>query len=149
VLVSCISACGRCAYCRRGMYGQCLGGGGWILGRMINGVQAQYARIPFADNGLYRVPDGLTDEHVLQLADILPTGFEVGVLKGAVKPGDTVAVVGAGPVGLAAVMTAGLFGPSRSSRSTCPTGAWPAPSGSARTARSMRDPATPPRRCGS
>lgn len=113
VLVSCISACGRCPYCRRGMYSQCLGGGGWILGHLINGVQAQYARIPFADNGLYRLPEGLTDEQVLQLADILPTGFEVGVLKGGVKPGDVVAVVGAGPVGLAAVMTARLFGPSR------------------------------------
>ena len=113
VLVSCISACGHCAYCRRAMYSQCLNGGGWILGHLIDGVQAEYARVPFADNGLYKVPEGLTDEHVLQVADILPTGFEVGVLNGKVKPGDVVAVVGAGPVGLAAIMTCSLFGPSR------------------------------------
>jgi alcohol dehydrogenase len=113
VLVSCISSCGGCAHCRRSMYSQCLGGGGWILGHMIDGTQAQYVRVPFADNGLYPVPDGLTDEHVLQVADILPTGFEVGVLNGQVKPGDVVAVVGTGPVGLAAIMTCRLFGPSR------------------------------------
>ena len=113
VLVSCISACGHCAYCRRAMFSQCLNGGGWILGHLIDGVQAEYARVPFADNGLYKVPEGLTDEHVLQVADILPTGFEVGVLNGKVKPGDVVAVVGAGPVGLAAIMTCSLFGPSR------------------------------------
>ena len=113
VLVSCISACGHCAYCRRAMYSQCLNGGGWILGHLIDGVQAEYARVPFADNGLYKVPEGLTDEQVLQVADILPTGFEVGVLNGKVKPGDVVAVVGAGPVGLAAIMTCSLFGPSR------------------------------------
>ena len=113
VLVSCISACGHCPYCRRSMYGQCLNGGGWILGHLIDGTQAGYVRVPFADNGLYKVPDGLTDEHVLQVADILPTGFEVGVLNGHVEPGDVVAVVGAGLVGLAAIMTGGLFGPSR------------------------------------
>ncbi|CAN5557158.1 zinc-dependent alcohol dehydrogenase family protein [soil metagenome] len=113
VLISCISACGRCAYCKRGMYSQCLNGGGWILGHLINGTQAEYVRIPFADNGLYKVPEGLTDEQVLFLADILPTGFEIGVMNGGVKPGDTIAVVGAGPVGLAAIMTAKLHGPGR------------------------------------
>jgi alcohol dehydrogenase len=113
VLVSCISACGRCMYCKRGMYSQCLNGGGWILGHLVDGVQAEYARTPFADNSLYKLPEGLSDEQVLFLADILPTGFEVGVLNGAVKPGDTVAVVGAGPVGLAAIMTAKLYGPGR------------------------------------
>jgi alcohol dehydrogenase len=113
VLISCISACGRCAYCKRGMYSQCLNGGGWILGHLVDGVQAEYARVPFADNSLYKVPEGLSDEHVLFLADILPTGFEIGVLNGTVKPGDTVAVVGAGPVGLAAIMTAKLYGPGR------------------------------------
>lgn len=113
VLVSCISSCGRCSYCKRGMYSQCLNGGGWILGHLVDGVQAEYARVPFADNGLYKVPDDLTDEQVLFLADILPTGFEIGVLNGGVKPGDTVAVVGAGPVGLAAIMTASLYGPGR------------------------------------
>jgi alcohol dehydrogenase len=113
VLVSCISACGRCMYCKRGLYSQCLNGGGWILGHLVDGVQAEYARVPFADNSLYKVPEGLSDEQVLFLADILPTGFEIGVLNGTVKPGDTVAVVGAGPVGLAAIMTAQLYGPGR------------------------------------
>ena len=113
VLVSCISSCGRCAYCKRGLYSQCLNGGGWILGHLVDGTQAEYARIPFADNGLYKVPEGLSDEQVLFLSDILPTGFEIGVLNGALKPGDTVAVVGAGPVGLAAIMTSRLYGPGR------------------------------------
>jgi alcohol dehydrogenase len=113
VLVSCISACGRCPYCRQGMYSQCQSGGGWILGHLIDGTQAELVRIPFADNSLYKVPDGLSDEQVLFLSDILPTGYEVGVLNGRVRPGDVVAVVGAGPVGLAAMMTARLFGPSR------------------------------------
>ena len=113
VLVSCISSCGRCAYCRDGMYSHCLNGGGWILGHLIDGVQAEYARVPFADNGLYPVPEGLTDEQVLFLADILPTGFEMGVLYGSVKPGDVVAVVGAGPIGLASMITSRLYGPGR------------------------------------
>jgi alcohol dehydrogenase len=113
VLVSCISSCGRCPYCRKGMYSQCLNGGGWILGHLIDGVQAEYARVPFADNGLYRVPESLSDEQVLFLADILPTGFEIGVLYGSVEPGDAVAVVGAGPIGLASMMTAQLYGPGR------------------------------------
>jgi len=113
VLVSCISACGRCGYCRQGMYSQCQSGGGWILGHLVDGTQAELARIPFADNSLYKVPEGLSDEQVLFLSDILPTGFEVGVLNGNVRPGDVVAVVGAGPVGLAAMMTTRLYGPSR------------------------------------
>jgi alcohol dehydrogenase len=113
VLVSCISACGRCRFCRSGQYGQCLGGGGWILGHRIDGTQAEYVRVPFADSSTYRVPAGVTDEEVLMLADILPTGYEVGVLNGEVSPGDTVAIVGAGPIGLAAVLGAKLFSPSR------------------------------------
>jgi alcohol dehydrogenase len=113
VLVSCISACGRCTFCRQGMYGQCTSGGGWILGHLVDGVQAELARIPFADNSLYPVPEGLSDEQVLFIADILPTGFEVGVLNGNVRPGDVVVVVGAGPVGLAAMMTARFLGPSK------------------------------------
>jgi alcohol dehydrogenase len=113
VLVSCISACGRCQFCRQGMYGQCQSGGGWILGHLVDGTQAELVRVPFADNSLYKVPEGLDDEQVLFLSDILPTGFEVGVLNGQVRPGDVVAVVGAGPVGLAAMMTARLYGPSR------------------------------------
>ncbi|MEO3854191.1 zinc-dependent alcohol dehydrogenase family protein [Acrocarpospora sp. B8E8] len=111
VLVSCVTACGRCRYCRSGMYGQCLGGGGWILGHRIDGTQAEYVRVPFADTSTYLVPDGVADESVLMLADILPTSYEVGVLNGRVQPGDTVAVVGAGPIGLAAITAARLFTP--------------------------------------
>lgn len=111
VLLSCVSACGRCLYCKQAMYGQCLGGGGWIFGHLIDGVQAEYARVPFADNSVYKIPPGLTDEQVLFLADILPTAFEVGVLNGAVAPGEVVAIVGAGPIGLAAILTAHLYTP--------------------------------------
>ena len=111
VLVSCITACGACRYCRDGSYGQCLGGGGWILGHKINGTQAEYVRVPFADTSTYQVPAGVSDEQILMLADILPTGYEVGVLNGTVRPGDVVAVVGAGPIGLSAMMGARLFSP--------------------------------------
>ena len=111
VLVSCITSCGRCRFCKEGHYGLCTGGGGWIFGHLIDGLQAEYARVPFADTSVYRVPDALSDEQVLFLADILPTAFEVGVLNGGIEPGDTVAIVGAGPIGLAAVMTAKLFTP--------------------------------------
>jgi alcohol dehydrogenase len=113
VLVSCISSCGRCRYCRDGMYGQCINGGGWILGHLIDGTQAEKVRVPFADTSTYLIPDGITDEEVLMLADILPTGYEVGVLNGAVRPGDVVAVVGAGPIGLAAITTAQFFSPAQ------------------------------------
>jgi alcohol dehydrogenase len=113
VLMSCVSACGRCRYCKEARYGQCLGGGGWIFGHLINGLQAEYARVPFADNSVYKVPEQLTDEQVLFLADILPTSFEVGVLNGMVSPGDVVAIVGAGPIGLAAILTARLYTPGR------------------------------------
>ena len=111
VLVSCITSCGRCRFCREAHYGLCIGGGGWILGHTTDGVQAQYARVPFADTSTYKIPSGLSDEQVLFLADILPTAYEVGVLNGRVEPGDTVAIVGAGPIGLAAVLTAKLFTP--------------------------------------
>jgi alcohol dehydrogenase len=113
VLLSCVSACGRCRYCKEARYGQCLGGGGWIFGHTINGLQAELARVPFADNSVYKFPDTLADEQVLFLADILPTAFEVGVLNGMISPGDTVAIVGAGPVGLSAVLTAQLYTPGR------------------------------------
>ncbi len=113
VLVSCITSCGRCRYCREGHYGLCTSGGGWIFGHLIDGLQAEYARVPFADTSVYKVPDGLSDEQVLFLADILPTAYEVGVLAGRVEPGDTVAVVGAGPIGLAVIMTAQLHSPGR------------------------------------
>ena len=113
VLVSCITACGRCRFCKEGHYGLCTGGGGWIFGHLIDGLQAEYARVPFADTSVYKIPEGLTDEQVLFLADILPTAYEVGVLNGGVTPGDTVAIVGAGPIGLATIMTAKLFTPAR------------------------------------
>jgi alcohol dehydrogenase len=113
VLLSCVSACGRCRYCKEARYGQCLGGGGWIFGHTTNGLQAELARVPFADNSVYKFPDSLADEQVLFLADILPTAFEVGVLNGMIAPGDSVAIVGAGPVGLAAVLTAQLYTPGR------------------------------------
>ena len=112
VLVSCITSCGSCRYCREGRYGQCLGGGGWILGHLIDGTQAEYVRVPFAENSTHAVPEGVTDEEMIALADILPTAYEVGVLNGTVRPADVVAIIGAGPIGLAAIMTARLFSPS-------------------------------------
>ena len=113
VLVSCVSSCGRCRFCKEGHYGICSGGGGWIFGYMIDGLQAEFARVPFADNSLYKVPPALSDEQVLFVADILPTAYEIGVLNGRVVPGDTVAIVGAGPIGLATIMTAKLHTPGR------------------------------------
>ncbi|MBV8080951.1 MAG: alcohol dehydrogenase catalytic domain-containing protein, partial [Actinobacteria bacterium] len=113
VLISCVTSCGSCRFCKEGRYGQCLGGGGWIFGHLINGLQAEFARVPFADTSVYKVPKELTDEQVLFLADILPTAYEVGVLNGRVEPGDTVVVVGAGPIGLATIMTAKLHTPGR------------------------------------
>ncbi|GAA4282998.1 zinc-dependent alcohol dehydrogenase family protein [Brevibacterium daeguense] len=118
LLLSCISSCGSCSFCQQGLYSHCLAdegasGIGWIFGHLINGTQAEKVRVPFADNSTYRIPEGVSDEAALMLSDILPTGFEIGVRNGRVKPGDIVAVVGAGPVGLAAVMTAGLYGASR------------------------------------
>ena len=112
VLLSCITSCGRCRFCKERRYGLCTGGGGWIFGHLIDGLQAEYARVPFADTSVYKVPAELDDEEVLFLSDILPTAYEVGVLNGRVEPGDTVAIVGAGPIGLAAVLTAGLYTPS-------------------------------------
>jgi alcohol dehydrogenase len=111
VLVSCVTACATCRFCREGRYGQCLGGGGWILGYLIDGTQAEFVRVPFADTSTYPVPAGVSDEDLLMLADILPTSYEVGVLNGQVEPGDVVAIVGAGPIGLSAIITAKLFGP--------------------------------------
>jgi len=112
VLVSCITACGSCRFCREGRHGQCLGGGGWILGHLIDGTQAEYVRVPFADTSTYPMPEGASDEDILMLADILPTAYEVGVLNGHVRPGDVVVVVGAGPIGLSAITGARLFSPS-------------------------------------
>jgi alcohol dehydrogenase len=112
VLVSCISACGRCRFCRENRFGQCLDGGGWILGHNIDGTQAEKVRVPFVDTSAYPVPAGITDDEFLMLADILPTAYEVGVLNGGVSPGDVVAIVGAGPIGLSAITGSLLFSPS-------------------------------------
>ncbi len=110
VLISCISSCGKCEYCKKGMYSHCVNGG-WILGHLIDGTQAEYVRTPFADNSLYHIPANVDEEAVVMLSDILPTGFECGVLNGQVKPGDTVAIVGAGPIGMAALLTAQFYSP--------------------------------------
>ncbi|MEJ1970593.1 MAG: zinc-dependent alcohol dehydrogenase family protein [Rhizomicrobium sp.] len=112
VLISCISSCGKCDYCRRGMYSHCTTGG-WILGNAIDGTQADYVRIPHADTSLYRIPPGADEEALVMLSDILPTGFECGVLNGKVKPGDAVAIVGAGPIGLATLLTAQFYSPAQ------------------------------------
>jgi alcohol dehydrogenase len=112
VIISCITSCGKCDNCKKGMYSHC-DNGGWILGNTIDGCQAEYVRIPFADTSLYHIPDGSDEEALVMLSDILPTGFECGVLNGQVKPGDVVAIVGAGPVGLAALLTAQFYTPSR------------------------------------
>ena len=112
VLISCISSCGKCGYCRRGMYSHCTTGG-WILGNSIDGTQAEFVRIPHADTSLYHLPQGLDEDALVMLSDILPTGYECGVLNGKVAPGGSVAIVGAGPVGLATLLTAQFFSPSR------------------------------------
>lgn len=110
VLISCITACGKCEYCRRGMCSHCEQGG-WILGNTIDGTQAEFVRIPWADTSLHHIPENADEEAMVMLSDILPTGYECGVLNGCVKPGDTVAIIGAGPVGLAALLTARLYAP--------------------------------------
>jgi alcohol dehydrogenase len=112
VLISCISACGKCEYCRKQMFSHCTTGG-WILGNKIDGTQAEYVRIPYADNSLYPIPNGADEEALVMLSDILPTGFECGVLNGKVQPGSTVAIVGSGPIGLAALLTAQFYSPAR------------------------------------
>ena len=110
VLISCITSCGKCSSCKKGMYSHCENGG-WILGHLIDGTQAEYVRIPFADTSLYHIPANTDEEALVMLSDILPTGFECGVLNGQVKPGDTVAIVGAGPIGLATLLTAQFYTP--------------------------------------
>src|ERR1700689_2938949 len=118
VILACVSSCGKCSNCRKGLYSHCLdpegmAGIGWIFGYMIDGTQAEYVRVPSAENSVYKVPEGMTDAEGILLSDILPTGFEIGVQYGHVAPGDVVAVIGSGPVGLSAVMTARLYGASR------------------------------------
>lgn len=110
VLISCITSCGKCEFCKKMMYSHCEKGG-WILGNLIDGTQAEFVRIPYADNSLYPIPAGADEEALVMLSDIVPTGFECGVLNGQVKPGDTVAIVGAGPIGLAVLLTAQFFTP--------------------------------------
>ncbi|REK65701.1 MAG: alcohol dehydrogenase [Cohnella sp.] len=110
VLISCITSCGKCENCKKGLYAHC-DDGGWILGHLIDGTQAEYVRIPHADNSLYHIPEGVDEEALVMLSDILPTGFEIGVLSGQVKPGDTVAIIGGGPVGMAALLTAQFYSP--------------------------------------
>jgi alcohol dehydrogenase len=112
VLISCISACGKCYYCRKQMYSHCTTGG-WILGNKIDGTQAEFVRIPHADTSLYPIPEGLDEEALVMLSDILPTGFECGVLNGKVQPGGTVGIVGSGPIGLAALLTAQFYAPAQ------------------------------------
>jgi alcohol dehydrogenase len=118
VILSCISACGRCGYCKKGMFSHCLGsegasGIGWIFGHLIDGTQAEFVRVPYAETSVYLLPPGVTPQEGAILSDILPTGHEIGIQYGQVKAGDVVAIIGAGPVGLAAIATAGLYGPSR------------------------------------
>ena len=112
VLISCITSCGKCEYCKRGMYSHCENGG-WILGHLIDGTQAEFVRIPYADNSLYHIPAGSDEEALVMLSDILPTGFECGVLNGKVQPGNSIAIVGSGPIGLAALLTAQFYSPAQ------------------------------------
>jgi alcohol dehydrogenase len=118
VIISCIKSCGRCSFCQQGNFAHCLGdegasGIGWVFGHLIDGTQAEYVRVPYAETSVYKVPETVTNQQGVMLSDILPTGFEIGVQYGQVKPGDVVAVVGVGPVGLAVIATAGLYGASR------------------------------------
>jgi alcohol dehydrogenase len=112
VMISCISSCGKCEYCRRGMYSHCARGG-WVLGNTIDGTQSEYVRTPHADTSLYRIPDGVDEDAMVMVSDILPTGFECGTLNGKVAPGSTIAIIGAGPVGLAALLTAQFYSPAK------------------------------------
>ena len=111
VLISCITSCGKCDACKKGMYSHCESGGGWVLGHIIDGTQAEYVRIPFADTSLYHVPHDVDEAALAMLSDIFPTGFECGVMNGQIKPGDSIAIVGAGPIGLASLITSQFYSP--------------------------------------
>lgn len=118
VILSCIKSCGRCTFCKQGLFAHCLGeegaaGIGWVFGHLIDGTQAELVRVPYAETSVHKLPKGVTHQQGVMLSDILPTGFEIGVQYGQVKPGDVVAVIGAGPVGLSVIMTAGLYGAAR------------------------------------
>jgi alcohol dehydrogenase len=110
VLISCVTSCGRCDYCKKAMYAHCENGG-WILGHLIDGTQAEYVRIPYADTSMYHLPPGTDEEALVMLSDILPTSLEIGVINGEVQPGDVIAIVGAGPIGMSALLTAQLYSP--------------------------------------
>lgn len=112
VIISCVTACGTCYYCKQSLYAHCEDGG-WILGHLINGTQAEYVHIPHADNSLYHIPEGISDEAAVMISDILPTGFEIGVLNGQVKPGDTIAIIGAGPIGMSVLLTSQFYSPAK------------------------------------
>ncbi len=112
VIISCVTSCGKCDYCKKSLYAHCKDGG-WILGHLIDGTQAEYVHIPHADNSLYHIPQGISEDAAVMLSDILPTGFEIGVLSGKVQPGDVVAIVGAGPIGMSALLTAQFYSPSK------------------------------------
>ena len=112
VIISCVTSCGKCQYCKQSLYAHCEDGG-WILGHLIDGTQAEYVHIPHADNSLYHIPQGISDEAAVMISDILPTGFEVGVLNGQVSPGDVVVIVGAGPIGMSALLTSQFYSPSK------------------------------------
>lgn len=112
VIISCVTVCGKCSYCKKSLYAHCEDGG-WILGHLINGTQAEYVHIPYADNSLYHIPKGISDEAAVMISDILPTGLEIGVLSGQVQPGDTVVIVGAGPIGMSALLTAQFYSPAK------------------------------------
>lgn len=111
VLISCITSCGKCTACKNGMYSHCENGGGWMLGHLVDGTHAEYVRIPFADTSLYAIPDGIDEAALTMLSDIFPAGFECGVANGQIKPGDAIAIIGAGPVGLATLLTAQFYSP--------------------------------------
>ena len=136
VLMSCISSCGRCRFCKEARYGQCIGGGGWIFGHLIDGLQAEYARVPFAENSDDKIPEQLSDEQVLFLADILPTAYEVGVLNGKSFTRRRCGGGGAGPIGLAAMLTASLYTPGRTVAIDLADGRLRALGASERTSRS-------------
>lgn len=112
VIISCVTVCGKCEYCKKSLYAHCEDGG-WILGHMIDGTQSEYVHIPHADNSLYHIPKGISDDAAVMISDILPTGFEIGVLNGQVKPGDTIVIVGAGPIGMATLLTSQFYSPSK------------------------------------
>ncbi|MDO5685886.1 MAG: zinc-dependent alcohol dehydrogenase family protein [Neisseria sp.] len=111
VIISCVSRCGTCENCQKQLYAHCQNDGGWIMGYMIDGTHAEYVRTPFADTSLYKLPENLDTDVAVLLSDILPTGHEIGVQYGDVKLGDTIAIVGSGPIGMSCLLTAQFYSP--------------------------------------